>query len=285
MKKNRTPLRAIVVFVAWGLMGGSSVRAVEIGDTRNEVITENGAPSGAITVGSREILTYPHGRIILENGMVTRFEAIAPATSYVPAGEVAMGAGGTVANRPSPTPQRWLSTVREAKAEAAVQNKPILFFVTGNLDRLPWGKQFQQTIQTGTVFIRRMAADYTLLRLDVSSVQKLAEDATLEEIRQREYDLKEIKALREEVFETDAVPALAVLNADGTQATVVNMDEVQTATDMLGYTQKAIRTARDQPRKMIAVYKPGMTAEGKRMIAYLAAGIVSLVWIVKRIKS
>ncbi len=63
--------------------------AVEIGDSKHQLLTEFGPPRSTIGIGEREILTYESGKVVLVSGKVSAIEgkltASLPSASSVPA--------------------------------------------------------------------------------------------------------------------------------------------------------------------------------------------------------
>ena len=77
-------LRRFGVLLAW-LAGWGTASAVQVGDTREQVIGEKGAPQGRMAAGTREILTYPEGKVQLQEGRVVEVaEALKRAVAPVP---------------------------------------------------------------------------------------------------------------------------------------------------------------------------------------------------------
>jgi hypothetical protein len=79
-------LRRIGLLLGW-LAGAWTLSGVEVGDTREQVLAEKGAPLGRMAAGAREILTYPEGKVQLQDGRVTEIaEALRrPAAPPTPA--------------------------------------------------------------------------------------------------------------------------------------------------------------------------------------------------------
>lgn len=67
---NHTFFRVSLVCVA--ALAVTTLRADPVsGANRKEVTDDLGQPTGRLTVGNREVLMYPRGRVTLENGLVT----------------------------------------------------------------------------------------------------------------------------------------------------------------------------------------------------------------------
>jgi thiol-disulfide isomerase/thioredoxin len=163
-----------------------ALRAVNVGDTYQQVIKEKGQPGAKMEAGDTMILRYSDEVVRLKAGKVTAVETPKARETMVSATAVAVDSpGGTPAPKPSSSPGRvtWTTDHRAALAVAKEQNKKVFMFFTGS-DWCVWCKRLQAEILTTPEFGRYAADNLVLLELDFpnskpqSSVVK-SQNATL----------------------------------------------------------------------------------------------------------
>ena len=245
--------------LGWGVAAGQLVAKDPPGPgaTRTEVIAHYGPPSGTAHIGKREILTFPEGRAILENGLLKRFDRPAEMLSAAPIPATNTPSAAPAANAQPATSSAstswWLTDINEARTRAMAQHKPILFLVTGDMSRCPWGVQFNESVHNSAEFIRKEAPDFVLLRLDLREISGVKQVDTKEEFDREVAKLENIVALRTAVIASDLIPAIAIVSPDLKQSTEVDMSGALPAmNDMLGYTLRSIDAAKSGPRKDIS---------------------------------
>lgn len=277
MKNLRPWLFAVLMTMLVTRSSGADL--IHIGASRADVITQFGEPAGQVNMGSKEILTYPEGRIILEYGRVKGSETTTTVVAPVAAKSSSANAPREKLRSAAPG---WINNFEEAKKQAMAQDKPILYLLTGNMDRCPWGKQFNASIQTGDGFVRKASPEFVLLRISMSEIKAPDGNVTLEELKRWEFEMNEFARLRKEIFATDIVPSLAVLSPDASQSVEVDMSRAQQAKDMLAYTWAAVLAAKEAPKKPVAK----ATAIGSRKLnfVYIGIAIVVIGLIAKRLK-
>ena len=252
------------------------------GTSRAGVIAEYGPPAGVVLIGTREILTYADGRVVLENGVVKSFEP-----------KVAIKAGtpspGPAASRPSGGPVSatkgasggWLGDLEEAKALAAEQNKPILFLFTGDMSTCPSGARFNQLIGSNSSFARTMSSEFVMLRYNLSEQANTPE--TPYEYGGPEYRrFQEMQSLRSTLFSTNNVPAMAIISADGKRSIEVDLSEptsVAGYNDMVNGTIRAVNAVKSSPMKN---NKSLSAVVQKLNFSYIAIFALVVIWGVKR---
>ncbi len=184
-----------------------------IGSSRDEVIARYGPPRATMSAGTREILTFASGRVILENGRVTRMDTPRAGAAEQPpprARAPAPVAPAPPAARPPPAEREpWLTDFTAAQAEAAASHRRILALFTGS-DWCPACIEFEQNVAHHPDFLATTRPSFVLLRLDYPMQHALppALRAQNEALRRR-YTIK-------------AYPTLLILSADG--ATSVKVD-------------------------------------------------------------
>jgi thiol-disulfide isomerase/thioredoxin len=216
-----------------------------MGSTREQVIAEFGPPRGSTKAGSKEILTYRQGRVVLVLGQVSEvtMAAMPPPASVavapVPGGpaktatapeamaqrtqalnQVLTGPGAQTANDP------WLLDF-----EAARDKKRILILFTGT-DWCGPCQEFQARVAQNPQFLKMFSPSFVFLRINWlrSTPQPPAEAAQAARLRQQ--------------YGIASFPFLLVLAADGTQLTRVDTRKGRPASGPADYFIQAIDEAR-----------------------------------------
>lgn len=246
------------------------------------MIAEYGRPAGIVQIGTKEILTYAEGRVVLENGVVKNFESKVAIKAGTPSSEatVLRPSGGPVLATKG-TSGGWLGDLDEAKAQAAKQNKPILFLFTGDMSTCPSGTRFNQVIGSNSTFARTMSSEFVMLRYNLSEQANTPE--TPYEYGGPEYrKFQEMMSLRSTLFSTNNVPAMAIISADGRYSIEVDLSEPTSVAgyhDMSNGTIRAVNAVKSSPMKdnksLKAVVK-------KLNFYYIAIFAVFIIWGVKR---
>jgi len=277
-----------------GVMAAKEAPA--LGATRAEVIAFYGQPSGTAHVGKREVLTFVEGHAILENGILKRFDVptdmLTAAPPRAPSSPPAPVVPSASTATPSSSGSWWITDIDEARTKALAQNKPILFLVTGDMSRCPWGVQFNNSVHDSAEFIRKEAPEFVLLRLDIREIMVSKHFDTKEQVDHEFANTDNLLALRTTVFSSDLIPAIAIVSPDLKQSTEVNMSgALEAKDDMLNYTLRSIDAAKTGSRKDIssvtAAFAPPasgssgssapMSGRSKLFFAALALVVIGLV--------
>jgi thiol-disulfide isomerase/thioredoxin len=188
--------------------------AVQVGDTRAAVIAELGEPKSKMTAGTREILTYPEGRIEISQGLVSEVRgsfasrSSPPAAATPAASEPAAPAAPNPAKpktKPSVSASRtahWFTSLSEAQAAAAKNNKRILALFTGS-DWCGPCQQFDAEVAHDEQFAGIFARDFVFFKND-----------WLRNTPQPEAVKSEVNRVRLKYL-IQVYPTLLVLNAEG----------------------------------------------------------------------
>lgn len=161
-------MKAVVLSLVGMFCAAGLSAAVTLGSTRDEVVAAYGQPKGVTQAGTREILIYANGRVILEDGQVVRLDMKASAS---PAPSVSAQAAAPTAPAPAArveTPAAapdWLTDFEAAKAEAAAKKKRILALFTGS-DWCPACMDFEAGVAHNADFLRVTQVSFVLLKLD-----------------------------------------------------------------------------------------------------------------------
>ncbi len=248
--------RVTLVFV-W--LASGLCAEVTVGSTRDEVIAEFGPPRGTTKAGAKEILTYPGGRVSLEEGRVTLStitgaptpapvvpgpSASTPALLTPPAPLSAPAAmalksqalaeiTGTADRKPAIEP--WLLNFEAAKLTAAREQKRILVLFTGT-DWCPPCQEFQAEVAYDPTFLKTFSPSFVFMKVDWlrNSPQPKAEAEQTARLRQQ--------------YGIATFPSLLVLAADGTQLMRVDTRKGRPGSGMADYFIQAIDEARQATR-------------------------------------
>lgn len=232
------------------LIAGPLGAEVTLGSTREQVVAEFGPPRGSTKAGSKEILTYPQGRVVLVLGQVSEMTMAATpppapvAVSPAPSGpakpatapevmaqrtqalnQVLTGPGGKSATEP------WLLDFEAAKAEASRDKKRILILFTGT-DWCGPCQEFQAQVAHNPEFLKTFSPSFVFLKINWlrNTPQPPAEAAQAARLRQQ--------------YGIASFPSLLVLAADGTQLTRVDTSKGRAASSTADYFTQAIDEAR-----------------------------------------
>lgn len=230
-----------------------------VGSTRDEVIAEFGPPRGTTKAGTKEILSYPGGRVVLEDGRVTDSTltgapAPAPMVSspatpspalVTPAAPLSAPAAMALksqalaeitepANR-KPAIDPWLLDFEAAKLAAARGQKRILVLFTGT-DWCPPCQEFQAEVAYDSTFLKTFSPSFVFMKVNWlrNSPQPKAEAEQTARLRQQ--------------YGIATFPSLLVLAADGTQLMRVDTRKGRSASGMAEYFIQAIDEARQATR-------------------------------------
>lgn len=132
------------------------------GSSKDEVLEAYGWPTGQSKLGTREILSYPQGRVVLEEGRVDRidFSLKHPWPAPRPRPDFAAP--------PAPKPvDPALARYDEALAAAAQGDTRIIALFSG-AEPTPAGRQFDEEIAQHPEFLATFSTDHVLLHVDFS---------------------------------------------------------------------------------------------------------------------
>jgi thiol-disulfide isomerase/thioredoxin len=224
-------------FLLGVVVAGALEAAVGVGATRDEVIAALGAPRGTSQAGRREILTYPDGRVVLDEGRVTSvdFKRAKPSAPSAPPAPVA----------PPPTPapapavpvpaDPWLVDLEAAKRLAAAQKKRLLVLFTGT-DWCPPCQAFQNEVAGNADFLGLAQTSFVLVKVDwLRNRPQPAEEAARVAALRRQYGIA-------------SYPTLVVLAADGTLLMRVDTRKGRPADSLADFYVQAVDEARQATR-------------------------------------
>lgn len=201
------------------------------GATKDEAIEAYGWPTGQSQSGTKEILSYPQGRITLENGRVEKVDF----STNVP-----WPAPRPRPGPPSPTSVKkagaatdfWLQNFADAQGEASRRHARILALFIGS-DWSPPSQLFQAEVAFHPDFVNAFTGDFVFLRLDFPT--RIALPPELREQNNR---------LREK-YGVTTYPALLVLSPAGTAVATVDLAKLEPGESYRARVIAAVRGVRD----------------------------------------
>jgi hypothetical protein len=212
-------------------LAAESAPVVGPGATKEEAINAYGWPGGQSQSGTKEILTYPQGRITLENGKVEKVDFDPRIPWPAPRPRPGAPSATSVKKVEAPT-DFWVTDFSEAQAEAKRRNARILALFIGS-DWSPPSKQFQDEVAFHPEFVNAFTGDFVFLRLDFPT--RGAQPAAQKEQNHR---------LRGK-YGVITYPALLVLSPAGTLVGTVDLTKPQPGETYRDRTIAAIRAVRD----------------------------------------
>ena len=229
---------------------GALPAGVTTGASRDDVIAAYGPPKGSTQLGAKEILVYPDGRVILENGLVTRIDMKAgavPATPPQKPAQASPPAAPAVASAVEPLPKpkavvpapvEWLTNYEAAKAEATAKHKRILALFTGS-DWCPACMKFEGEVAHNADFLRDVPISFVLLKLDYPNNTPQSEALRAQ---------NQALLARHRI---ESYPSLLMMSADGEKTLRVDTQKRRQAADYADFFIQAIDEARanfDKPK-------------------------------------
>ena len=229
------PALLLAAFLASPAAGALGADDPGVGSTRDEIIAIYGQPRAVLSAGSREILTYAAGRVVLEDGRVTRLEL--PAPVHAAPAAAAPTPSARVANpAPAPTPSpvardAWFTDYGAAQAEATATKRRILALFTGS-DWCPGCIAFENQVAHHPDFLATTQASFVLLKLDYPQSHPLppALKAQNDELRKR--------------YAIHSYPTLLILSPDGATSVAVDTSHPRKADDLTDFFVQAVDEAR-----------------------------------------
>lgn len=228
---------AATVLLTAAAIGVSSVRAADQvpvvgpGATKEEVINAYGWPNGQSQSGTKEILTYPQGRITIENGRVEKVDFLPNVPWPAPRPRPGPASPTSVKKAEAP-PDFWLEHFEDAQREATRRNARILALFIGS-DWSPPSRQFQDEVAFHPDFVNAFTGDFVFLRLDFPT--RTAQPAEIRDQNNR---------LRTQ-YGVTTYPALLVLSPAGTLVATVDLTKPQAGDSFRARVIAAIRDVRD----------------------------------------
>jgi hypothetical protein len=227
-------IRAFALVTYWVtacVYGANSMPVVGPGATKEEVLNAYGWPTGQSQSGTKEILTYPQGRVTLENGQVEKVDFATNVAWPAPRPRPPAASPTSVKKIEAPT-DFWFTSFPDAQKEAMRRNARILALFIGS-DWSPPSKQFQDEVAFHPDFVNAFAGDFVFLRLDFPN--RVAQSS----------ELREQNAQLRAKYNVTTYPALLVLSPAGTAVGQIDLTKPQPGSTYRDRTIAAIREIRD----------------------------------------
>ena len=262
-RKVRLFLLAVVATVAGGFSWSEAADARPVvgpGATRDEAIKAYGWPTGQTQTGSREILSYPQGRIFLEKGKIDRVD-FSPTMAWPAPRPRPPGPRTSSLKQVDAPVDFWLTDWVEAQTEAERRHARILILFTG-LDWSPASRQFHDEVSFEPEFVNAFTGDYVFLRLDFPS--RAAQSTAL----------KEQNAKLRERYSVTTYPSLLIVSSGGVLQGRVDLEAPRAGESYRSRVISAVRTMHDtilarpaatDPANRVAV-APGTGASSEQTI-------------------
>lgn len=202
------------------------------GATKEEAINAYGWPTGQSQAGTKEILSYPQGKITLENGRVERVDFSTTLPWPAPRARPAAATSSTAKAKPDAPLDFWLTNFAEAAADAKRRRVRILALFTGS-DWSPASRQFQDEVEFQTDFVNTVTGDFALLRLDFPT-----RTAQPPELRQQNGELRAR-------YGVTTYPSLLVLDAEGKLVAQVDLGKIRDGEPYRAQVMAALRDVKN----------------------------------------
>lgn len=211
-----------MMWVAGAVWAADPRPVVGPGATKEEVLDEYGWPTGQSQAGAKEILIYPQGRVLLDNGRVERVD-FSLKTPW-PAPRPRPGTAGEG--------ESWYTNWPEALREAERRRVRVLVLFVGS-DWSPPSKQFLTDVAESADFLTAFLGNFVLVRLDYPT-----RTTQLKALRSQNLELRER-------YEVTTYPALIIAEPDGTLAARVDLNRPLAGDSYRAQVIAAVREARE----------------------------------------
>ncbi len=201
------------------------------GATKEEIINAYGWPSGQSSTGTKEILTYPQGRITLENGRVEKMDFLPNVPWPAPRPRPAAPSPTSV-KKAEALPDFWLLNFEDAQKEATRRHARILALFIGS-DWSPPSRQFQDEVAFSPEFVNAFTGDFVFLRLDFPTRTPQPQELHDQNTRLRSK------------YGVTTYPALLVLSPAGTMVAQIDLTKPQAGDSYRARVIAAVREVRD----------------------------------------
>lgn len=185
----RRAVALVLAAVAAATFAANDTRpVVGPGATRDDVIAAYGWPNGQSRSGTKEILTYAQGEVILENGRVERVDFSPDVPWQKPRPRPAPPTASTrqPVERPADV---WRTDFAAAQQDAQRRSERMLVLFTGS-DWSPASREFHEQVEGDPAFIAAVADDFVLVKLDYPRGRPVPAKISAENMRLRDqYDV------------------------------------------------------------------------------------------------
>jgi hypothetical protein len=223
---------AVGLFAAIASYAADLRPVVGPGATKDDVINAYGWPNGQSQSGTKEILSYAQGEVVLENGRVEKVD-FSPNVPWQPPRPRPPPPSPTTRKTPETPVDFWVLDFDSAAREAQRRHARILALFTGS-DWSPASKRFHDEVEFHPDFVNAFTGDFVFLKLDFPRGSPVP----------AKIDPKsaELRAL----YDVTTYPTLLILATNGDLLGRVDLAKPQPGDSFRGRVIAAIREAQAQ---------------------------------------
>lgn len=208
--------------------------AVQMGDTKQQVLDELGKPKNTMGVGNQEFFTYEQGRIAFTDGKVSAMRGQFIAVEPKPEPQKVVEATPEPVAKPAQPKAHWYTDFNEALEAASEEDKRVLALFTGS-DWCPPCQKFEAEVAHDEQFAGIFSGDFVFFKCDWlrNTPQPPAVSAEVDRLR-REYGISRyptLKILDDQGDELDEVDWTSVRGGTFKEAMIEAIDDSRKATE------------------------------------------------------
>jgi hypothetical protein len=203
------------------------------GATKDDVINAYGWPNGQSHTGTKEILSYSQGEVILENGRVERvnFSPDVPWQAPKPRPGSPSASTRKVSTEEAPV-DFWYTKFSDALTEAQRRNARILAVFTGS-DWSPPSRTFHEQVENHPDFVNAFTGDFVFVQLDYPRGSPVPAKISDENLKLRD------------LYDVTTYPTILLLSSSGELLARVDLTKGDPAASFRDRVIAAVREARD----------------------------------------
>jgi hypothetical protein len=224
-------IAAALIACAIALAADDSRPVVGPGASKEDVISAYGWPNGQSHSGTKEILNYAQGDVVLENGRVERVNFSPDVPWQTPRPRPAAPTASTRKVPDTPV-DYWLTNYDEAIADAERRHSRILILFTGS-DWSPASREFHEQVEFHPDFVNAFAGDFVFVKLDYPRGAPVPAKISDENLKLRDK------------YSVTTYPTLLVLAPNGDTLSRVELSKPNASGTFRERVIAAVREARD----------------------------------------
>ena len=221
-------LIAALAFACAGRAANEPRPVVGPGATKEDVINAYGWPNGQSQSGTKEILSYVQGEVVLDNGRVERVN-FSPNVPWQTPRPRPGPATASTRKMPEVPVDFWLTSFADAQREAQRRHARILVLFTGS-DWSPPSRKFHDEVEYNPDFVNAFAGDFVFLKLDYPRGNPVPVKISEENLQLRDR------------YNVTTYPTLVVLSAAGDLLAAADISRLAGAE---GFRERVTATVRD----------------------------------------
>jgi hypothetical protein len=237
---------AVAMFAAIASFAADPRPVVGPGATKDDVINAYGWPNGQSQSGTKEILSYAQGEVVLENGRVEKVD-FSPNVPWQPPKPRPPPPSPTTRKTSEAPVDFWVLDFDSAAREALRRHARILALFTGS-DWSPASKRFHDEVEFHPDFVNAFTGDFVFLKLDFPRGSPVPA-----KIDPKSAELRVL-------YDVTTYPTLLILAPNGDLLGRVDLAKPQPGDSFRGRVIAAIREAKAQLGE-VAASQPGTASE------------------------